>query len=409
MCARRLVVSEIEQAVRALGVGPLTEAGLISHIHPLFSRVLRHSAGEIYLANHSLGRPLDRTAQDVATGLDCWYQRMDEAWEDWQGAIHGFREQMAQLLQAPRADCVVPKASAGQALRAVLNCYDQKIQVVTTRGEFNSIDFILKVYAQRDRIALTFVEPDQEGHYHLEDVLTAMGEHTDLVVISMVMFVTGQRLADLKQFTRAAQDRGARVLVDLYHAVGVFPVEVEALGADFVIGGCYKYLRGGPGACWLYLHPRHLDGSLVSLDTGWFAQEAPFAFQRPSPPRFARGGDAFLESTTAILPFYQARAGLDLTLALGVERLRTYSLGQLSRLRERLAGRAIKVFGSLTDCGAFVAIPHPEAAKLSQRLAAQGVRTDAREGYLRLGPDILNTEEEIDTAVDRLVTVWEGC
>jgi kynureninase len=401
-------MSEIEEAVRALGAGPLTEPALIHHIRPLFSRVLRHAAGEIYLANHSLGRPLDRTAQDVARGMDCWYEHIDKAWEDWLGAMQAFRERVAQLLHAPRADCVVPKANAGQALRTVLNCYDKKIRVVTTRGEFNSIDFILKVYAQRDQIVVTFVEPDQEGRYHLEDILEAMEESTDLVVVSMVMFITGQILADLRQLTTAAQAQGARVLIDLYHAVGVFPVDVQALGTDFAIGGCYKYLRGGPGACWLYLHPRHLDGALVPLDTGWFAQEIPFAFERAPQPRFARGGDAFLESTPAILPFYQARAGLDFTLALGVERLRAYSQGQLSRLRERLANHRIKVFGATLGCGAFVAIPHPEAAKLSQRLAAYGIQTDAREGYLRLGPDILNTEEEMSRAVDRLASVWRA-
>lgn len=407
MCAQRLASSEIERAVEALGPGPLAEAELIRHLHPLFSRVLRRSENKIYLANHSLGRPLDCTAHQVAAAMDCWYEHMDKAWEDWLGAIQLFRERVAQLLHAPRADCVVPKANAGQALRTVLNCYDEKLRVVTTRGEFNSIDFILKTYAQRGRIALTFVEPDKTGHYRPEDIFRALEKHTDLVVVSMVMFVTGQVLPGLKQLVAAAQDRGVRVLIDLYHAAGVLPLDVQALGADFAIGGCYKYLRGGPGACWLYLHPRHLEGSLLPLDTGWFAQQAPFAFERPSQPRFAQGGNAFLESTPAILPFYQARAGLDLTLALGVERLRAYSLEQLSRLREKLLGHAIKAFGSATDCGAFVAIPHPEAVALSQRLADQGVCTDAREGYLRLGPDILNTEAEINTTVERLVEIWD--
>jgi kynureninase len=196
------------------------------------------------------------------------------------------------------------------------------------------------------------------------------------------------------------------VVVDLYHAVGVLPVDVQALGMDFALGGCYKYLRGGPGASWLYIHPRHLEGSLIPLDTGWFAQDKPFAFDRPSQPRFAPGGNAFLESTPAVLPFYQAKAGLEFTLALGVERLRNYSLQQLSQLRAGLESHGLKAFGTVADCGAFVALPHPYATRLSQRLEEQGIETDAREGYLRLGPDLLNTEEELGTAVERLAAIW---
>ena len=48
---------------------------------------------------------------------------------------------------------------------------------------------------------------------------------------------------------------------------------------------------GGPGAGYLYLHPRHLDGSLKPLDIGWFAKKDKFAYRRPDPPDFAPGAD----------------------------------------------------------------------------------------------------------------------
>jgi kynureninase len=44
-----------------------------------FSRVLERD--EIYLANHSLGRPPDRMAEDVRAALDAWYRDMDGAWQ----------------------------------------------------------------------------------------------------------------------------------------------------------------------------------------------------------------------------------------------------------------------------------------------------------------------------------------
>ena len=103
-------------------------------------------------------------------------------------------------------------------------------------------------------------------------------------------------------------------LLDVYHEMGVLPIDISAIDADIAVGGSYKYLRGGPGACFLYLHPRLLDGSFRTLDIGWFAKEKPFLYDRPNPPRFAPGGDAFLEGTPPVLTWYQARAGHTATL-----------------------------------------------------------------------------------------------
>ena len=85
-----------------------------------------------------------------------------------------------------------------------------------------------------------------------------------------------------------------------------------------MIGGSYKYLRGGPGACFLYIAPEVLEAGLRPLDIGWFANADPFGYQRPDLPVLAHGGDGFLESTPPVLTWYQARSGLEFTLAMGV-------------------------------------------------------------------------------------------
>jgi len=394
---------EIEERVKVLGPGPLEEGALVRSIHPLFSRVLQRQ--EIYLANHSLGRPLDQTATDVQHALDLWYEDMDGAWDEWLAEIQAFRRRIAHLIQAPREDCMIPKSSAGQGLRAILNCFDEKMRVVTTTVEFGSIDHILKVYAQRHRVELIQVQPDENGVYHEDEILEAVGTHTSLVVVSLVFFTTGQYLTEMATFIREVHKRGALVFVDLYHAAGVVPVNIEALDADFAIGGCYKYLRGGPGACWLYVHPRHLTGALTTLDTGWFAQPQPFEFLRPESPKLAEGGNAFLESTPPILPFYQARAGLAFTLAMGVERLRAYSLKLQARLTDLLAQHNIKPIGQPDRRGAFLAIPDLSADRIAHQLRDSKIIVDARDGLIRICPDILTTDHECVEAVDKLASV----
>ena len=135
-----------------------------------------------------------------------------------------------------------------------------------------------------------------------------------------------------------------------------------------------------------------------TLDIGWFAKEARFAYRRPDPPRFAEGGDSWLESTPPILTYYQARAGQLFTLAVGVARLRSYSLACQRSLVAALGSEGVKARGGTDDHGAFVVVTHPRAVELAERLRTQGIVTDARGPYLRLCPDILTTDEELERA-----------
>ena len=400
--------NRIEAAVASLGAGALTEAGIAAHVAPLFSRVLARNHSVIDLANHSLGRPLDATAEDVAEAIGLWQAKLGDAWDGWMAELGAYRSRLARLLGAAEAGCVVPKTSAGQGLRAILNSYDAPPRVLATRGEFDSIDVILRHYARRGRIALSLVEPRADGLFAAEDLLAALGRGADLVVLSQVLFNTGQVLPGLRALVAAAHERGARVLLDVYHSLGVFPVDIATLGADFAVGGSYKYLRGGPGACFLYLHPRHLDGSLSTLDVGWFAKRDPFLYRRPEPAEFAAGGDAFMESTPAVLPWYQARSGQVFTLAVGVDRLRAYSLAQQRRLVALLAARGIAAVGGREDRGAFVVVEDADAVALAGALARRGVHCDARGVYLRLCPDLLTTETELATAAEQLAAARAG-
>jgi kynureninase len=395
-------VARIETAVAALGPGPLDEESVRARVAPLFSRVLDAGRGRVYLANHSLGRPLDAMEDDVREGLAAWYSRMGKAWDEWSAEMHAHRARLAALLGADRPDCVVPKTSAGQGLRAVLNAFDGVPNVIATRGEFDSLDLILREYARRRRIALTLVAPRADGEFAAADLIAAIAPGTDLVVVSQVMFQTGQRLRDIDAIVARAHAVDARVLLDVYHSLGVFPVDIATLGVDFTVGGSYKYLRGGPGACFLAIAPKHLDAGFATLDVGWFAKASPFEYERPDPPRFAAGGDAWLESTPAVLPLFQARAGQVFTRAIGVERLRDYSLAQQRRLVALLAEHGIAAQGGSADRGAFVVVRHANARRWALALEARGIVTDARGEWLRLCPDVLTTEAELRTACGAL-------
>lgn len=384
----------------------LQEDWLQQHLWPLFSQV--RSRDEIYLANHSLGRPPDRMAKDVKRALDLWYAKMDDAWDPWMAEMNTWRGNIAKLLGYSRPDCIVPKTSAGQGLRAVLNSFpqDRPLRVVTTRGEFDSIDFVLKTYAQRGRAEVTWVEASgKDGPvptFAVAPLIEALSGEPGLVVASLVFFGTSQILQDVDELIAAAHERGWLVLLDVYHAAGVIPLALEELGADFAIGGSYKYLRGGPGACYLAIHPRHLssDSPLRSLDTGWFAKRNTFGYQRGDEAQFAEGGDGWLESTPPVLMPFQAKAGLELTLALKVEALRGHSLELQSRMRAAFLKEGVRLVEPSDPAryGAYSLLHRLDAAEFSKKLKAAGVNTDARGPFVRFGPDALTSGEELERA-----------
>src|SRR5437660_1595863 len=98
--------------LEALLTAPSLYDEFLRHVAPLFSRHKLAYGDRIYLANHSLGRPLDATEDDVREGLAHWYAQLAAAWEAWETEIDAYRGRLAALLGASRADSIVPKTSA---------------------------------------------------------------------------------------------------------------------------------------------------------------------------------------------------------------------------------------------------------------------------------------------------------
>ena len=108
----------------------------------------------------------------------------------------------------------------------------------------------------------------------------AIDEHTLVVPISHVVFSSAY-IQDAKKISRARKQVGAHVILDCYQSIGTLPLDVVDLGVSFACGGSVKYLCGGPGAAWLYVR-KDLIEQFAPRVTGWFGNEAPFAFTMPA-------------------------------------------------------------------------------------------------------------------------------
>jgi kynureninase len=112
-----------------------------------------------------------------------------------------------------------------------------------------------------------------------------------------------------------------------------------------------------------------------------------------------------MESTPAVLPFYQARSGQLFALAVGVGRLRSYSWWLQSRLVAMLRDVGIAASGGRADRGAFVVVRDADARSLAEGLRERGIDVDARGEWLRLCPDLLTTMRELESAAAALAAV----
>jgi kynureninase len=364
-----------------IGVDRLDEALIARRIRPLFSRALAPGR-PIYLANHSLGRPPDRVAEDVQRALDAWYRDMGEAWDEWLGARERFRALTARLVGVADAGSIVPKTSAGQGLRAVLNSFEPGIKVLSTDAEFDSLDFILRVYREKGRTDLATVPARAEA---LIDELKK--KRTALAVVSTVLFRSAEIVPGIESVIRAA------------HAAARASCSTSTTmpGADARPRRARRGFRGRrivqvharrPGRMLALVHPRH--HARRTLDTAGSRRKT--VRLRASRPAAVRARRATLGSNRHRPCSRRCRhsPGSKFTLAIGVSSCaippraegalrRTARRARHPRRRRRRGIRSVLSFA------------HPQATRLSAELLQRGVKTDARGDRLRLCADLLNT------------------
>jgi selenocysteine lyase/cysteine desulfurase len=140
--------------------------------------------------------------------------------------------------------------------------------VVTTAEEHGSA--LLPVFGRRARGDRVRVIPHAADDGFLDDVHRAFQEGAEALVMSLVGCKSGKVLP-VAEATTIAHDAGGTVIVDCAQALGQYPVDVRALGADAYAFLGYKWLHGplGVGAFWVD-DPERFE----STRFGWRSQSA---------------------------------------------------------------------------------------------------------------------------------------
>jgi selenocysteine lyase/cysteine desulfurase len=290
-------------------------------------------------------------------------------------------------------------------------------EVVATTHDFYATHEALRLRAERTgasvrRITL-YDDPAAVATGRLvAAVRRGLGPRTRVLALTWVHSGTGVKLP-LPEICAAVADHnrdrdpGDRVLVcvDAVHALGVEPAAVPGLGCDFLVAGCHKWVFGprGTGLVWGRRDAwAEVTGTVPSFDgraIGAWARG-----RDPAGPRsalFEPGGFHAYEHRWALAEAFRFH------LELGKRQVADRTAALAGRLKEGLAAIPGVRLVTPRDPGLSAGIVCLEVAGRSPGELVAGLRrqrimasvTPYAEPYLRLGPSIVTSEEDVDAVL----------
>jgi selenocysteine lyase/cysteine desulfurase len=324
-------------------------------------------------------------------------------WEAWMTEVALAKREFAALINASAEDIAV-FSSVSEATSAVASALDfsgPRRRVVVSEAEFPTVGHVW--LAQEPRGAQVDWVPVRDGGIEPGAYERVINERTAIVSACHGYYLNGfvQDLGALAARTRA---HGALLYVDAYQTLGAVPVDVQALGVDFLASGNLKFLMGVPGIAFLYVR-REVAARLQPTVTGWFGRADPFAFDvkrldwSPAASRFDSG-------TPPVINAYIARAGMEILNGIGIAKIHAWHEVLARRLIEGGRERGFILHGTAdaTRKTATTAFVVDDAHGVEHRMRAHGIIASARGPVIRLAPHFYSTLEDVDRALDALAS-----
>ena len=293
-------------------------------------------------------------------------------------------------------------------------------EIVTTEHDFYATHVSLRAAATRTGAAHRFVrlydDPATRGRI-VASIARALTPRTRCLAVTWVNSSTGVKLPldEIAAVVRAAnRDRPEpeRVLLcaDGVHAFGVEETSPVELGCDLFATGCHKWLFGprGTGLLWGRAAAwRRLEPTIPTFDgrayTAWMNGET--APNEPLGPLMTPGGFHSFEHRWAL------SAALDLHMRIGRRRITERTRSLAGQLKRGLAANPRVRLRTPHDERLSAGLVCFELRDLAARDAVARLRaehdvvlsvTPYRTEYVRAGPSILNTPEEVDRLLDAI-------
>lgn len=184
-----------------------------------------------------------------------------------QEAYEDARRSIADLVNAsPDEIALTRNATDGVALVAAGLSLRPDDEVLTTNEEHPAVLLPWSASQRRGGAQVRLFSISNDADETLATLDRALTASTRLVIVSHVSCETGVRLP-VEEICRRCRERGILTMVDAAQSLGQIPVDVRAIGCDFMTGNGHKWLAGPKGTGFLYVR-RELIGRIVPLLVG---------------------------------------------------------------------------------------------------------------------------------------------
>ncbi|MFY1681714.1 aminotransferase class V-fold PLP-dependent enzyme [Micromonospora sp. WMMD730] len=233
------------------------------------------------------------------------------------------------------------------------------------------------------------------GQVTTADYLRGITSRTALVSVPAVTYRDAIRL-DVTRIAEAAHAAGATVFVDAYQAAGVLPVNVDAMGCDYLVSGTGKYLLGLPGMAFLYERHPHPGPSLA----GRLDRTHPHTLDPEPPQRASWMGTG----TPAVAAAYAAVAGMSLIAVLDLNEVRQHTQRLLDHATDcfEQMGETARVHAEPDERGAHLALMEPRAEDLAAWLGHRGIIVAPRGDVVRVAVHAYSTVDDINALCEAI-------
>jgi kynureninase len=361
----------------------------------------------VYMISNSLGAMPRKTADYLAEYAHTWATRGVRGWEDrwWEMPIE-VGNRVARIIGAPPGT-VSMHENVTSAHMTALSCIrpaGERTRIVCSAMDFPSMIYLYRAQ-QRYGFDVHVVPASADLSVATERMVDAIDRRTAVVAVSHVLFRTSY-IMDAAAIAARARDAGATMILDTYQSAGIIPLDATALGVDIVVGGCLKWLCGGPGNAFMYSRPDRLAAFQPSF-TGWLSRRTPFAFEADDE---ARRDDAMrmMNGTPSIPAYYAALAGLEIIEEVGVARIREHSVrltAHLLSLVDRYGFTSVASRDANRLAGT-VAVNVADAPLVARTLKSREFLVDYRPPVgIRISPHFYNTQDEIDRIMAEMASI----
>ena len=363
----------------------------------------------VHFISHSLGCVPAQAKEDLGEFFELWRTKSITAWGDWLPEVDRAAERIAKIISAPQGS-VIMMHNVSQIMSVIASCLDytpQRDRIVYEALQFPTVSYVWQAEARRG--AHCTLVPSQDGMtIDTEAMCKAIDERTLAVPMSHVIYSSAY-IQDAKTIAARAKDVGAHVILDCYQSVGIVPLDVVDLGVSFACGGSVKYLCGGPGAAWLYVRPDLIE-QFAPRVTGWFGNEAPFAFTMPA-QTYADNIWRYMGGTPAVAALYQARAGQRIVGEIGARKIRDKSLVMTQRCIDWVDELGMKLNSprAAAQRGGSIVFDFVGSADVCRELNRRKFFCDHRPGVgIRIAPHFYTKPEEIELFFTELKKIRGG-